>query len=89
MKVRKIKIPAVNLDQTRAFIELGVLSLSLGAQRASFPSGLEPPLDKVGGTITGPDAYRPLWIHKRRVYENLLYSSEITLIIAYLITKYY
>ena len=60
--VRKIKTPAVNWDQTGEFIELGVLSLSLGAQRASFPSGLEPPLDKVGGTITGPGAYRPLWM---------------------------
>ena len=61
-KGRKSKSPAVHFFRRGAFIRLGVRSLMLGAQRISFPSGLVPPLDKVGGTITGPGAYCPLSI---------------------------
>ena len=44
-------------------------------------------MDKVGGTITGPDAYCPLWIPKSSGCETLISFSEFTLIIAYRVTK--
>ena len=44
-------------------------------------------MDKVGGTITGPDAYCPLWIPKSGGCEILILFSEFTLIIAYFVTK--
>ena len=44
-------------------------------------------MDKVGGTITGPGAYCPLWIPKRTGYEIFICINEFALIIAYRVTK--
>ena len=72
LKVPQRKTPQSIFLRRGASNRLGVRSLRLSAQRVSFPLGLEPPLDKVGGTITGPDAYCPLWIPKRSGYEIAL-----------------